>query len=336
MRLPLLLSLLLAVGSCSSRPGLDESRVTRAGAFASGVERERLLADVDALVAAHRADTPLDCGLFDTEHIDTESRPVCHLTRERARALVRERFESLGYTVSLQAVEDARFPTTNVIAELRGTERPEEVVLVGAHYDAFHAGADDNSSGVAAMLELARVVAGRRFARTVRFVGFDLEELGLVGSTRYVREGLGETVVASLVFDCIGYRDATPGSQSGLPGFPIPNTGDFVAAIANEESRGRVEELYALGERLAFVPVRAVVTPGDGAGPISGNLMRSDHAPFWLAGHSALFLTDTANFRNPHYHRDTDTPDTLDADFLAGITRLSAASISFWAEGPQP
>lgn len=335
MRLPLLL-LLLAVGSCSSRPAPDEASVARARDFAAGVEKERLMPDVEALVAAHHADTPLDCGLFDLEHIDTERRPVCHLTRDRARALVRERLQALGYTVTLQDTADPRFPTSNVIAELRGTERPDEVVLVGAHYDAFHAGADDNSSGVAAMLELARVVAGRRFARTVRFVGFDLEELGLVGSTRYVKAGGGETLVAALVFDCIGYRDPSPGSQSGLPGLPVPSTGDFVAAIANEESRGRLEELYALGSRLDFVPVQGVVAPQDGAGPVSGNLMRSDHAPFWLAGHNALFLTDTANFRNPHYHRDTDVPATLDPDFLAGVTRLSAAGISFWAEGPLP
>jgi hypothetical protein len=64
--------------------------------------------------------------------------------------------------------------------------------------------------------------------------------------------------------------------------------------------------------------------------------MRSDHAPFWMAGQTSLFLTDTANFRNPHYHRDTDEPATLDADFLTGVTRLSAAGLSLWAEGPLP
>jgi hypothetical protein len=315
---------------------VGEAATERAGDFAAGVERERLMADVEALVSEHLADTPLDCALFDTGEIDTERRPVCHLTRERARAWVRARLEALGYTVTAHAVEHPRFPTTNLVAELRGSERPEEVVLVGAHYDAYYGGADDNSSGVAAMVELARLAAGRRFARTVRFVGFDLEELGLVGSTRYVREELGEQVVASVVFDCIGYRDARPGAQEGLAGFPVPAEGDFIAAISNEASRPRLEELFALGERLAYVPVRGVVTPRDGSGPASGNLMRSDHAPFWLEGHSALFLSDTANFRNPHYHRETDLPGTLDADFLAGVTRLTAAGLSVWAEGPQP
>lgn len=333
--------LFLAVSSCASRSTVDEAAVTRAGAFASQVERDRVKADVEALAATHREDTPLDCGLFEPSEIDTSRRPVCNLTHEKARRFVRERFEALGYTVTTDDTEDARFPTSNLIAELRGTEHPEEVVLVGAHYDAFYSGADDNSSGVAAMLEMARLAmeshkAGQRFARTLRFVSFDLEELGLVGSTRYVRPRPEETIVASIVFDCIGYRDPAHGAQQGLPGFPVPDTGDFIAAISNAQSQPRLEELYALGSRLGFVPMRGVSTPIDGSGPASGNLMRSDHAPFWMAGESALFLTDTANFRNPHYHHDTDVPSTLDYDFLAGVTRLSAAGIAFWAEGPQP
>jgi len=335
---PLVAALLfLAVSSCASRPALDEAALARAGDFAAGVERARLVADVDALVTAHREDTPLDCGLFAPSEIDTARRPVCNLTRERARQLVRERFVSLGYTVTTQDVADPRFPTSNVIAELRGAERPDEVVVVGAHYDAFFAAADDNSSGVAAMLELARLASGRRFARTVRFVGFDLEELGLVGSTRYVQVLPGERVFASIVFDCIGYKDARPGAQLGLAGFPIPTTGDFLAAISNEQSAPRLEELYTLGGRLGSPNlVRGVTVPEDGTGPATGNLMRSDHAPFWLAGHSALFLTDTANFRNPHYHKDTDVPATLDPDFLADVTRVSAAALAFWAEGSRP
>ncbi|HEX8433739.1 M28 family peptidase [Archangium sp.] len=333
---PLFAALLfLAVSSCASRATPDEAALSRAGDFAAGVQGQRLMSDVDALVASHREDTPLDCGLFAPSEIDTARRPVCNLTRDKARQLVRERFESLGYTVTTHDTEDPRFPTSNVIAELRGTERPDEVVVVGAHYDAYFSGADDNSSGVAAMLEMARLASGKRFARTVRFVGFDLEELGLVGSTRYVSALPREKIVTSIVFDCVGYKDATPGAQLGLPGFPIPNTGDFIAAIANERSNVRLEELYALGTRLG-VSLRGVLTPEDGTGPATGNLMRSDHAPFWMAGQSSIFLTDTANFRNPHYHTARDVPATLDPDFLTDVTRLSAAGLAYWAEGPLP
>jgi Zn-dependent M28 family amino/carboxypeptidase len=334
---PLFAALLfLAVSSCSSRPSLDAPAVSRAGDFASSVDKGRLVEDVDALVAAHREDTPFDCSILAPSDKESARRPVCNLTREKARELVRERFEALGYTVTTHDTQDSRFPTTTVIAEVRGTEHPDEVVVVGAHYDAFYSGADDNSSGVAAMLEMARLASGKRFARTVRFLGFDLEEFGLVSSTRYIQAHPDERIVASIVFDCIGYRDSRPGAQQGLPGFPVPTTGDFIAAIANEQSRPRLEELYALGSRLGFGFLKGVVTPNDGSGPASGNLMRSDHAPFWLAGQSALFLTDTANFRNPNYHRDTDVPSTLDPDFLTDVTRLSAAGLSFWAEGPLP
>ncbi|WP_375769419.1 M28 family peptidase [Archangium gephyra] len=334
---PLSAALLLLAVSCASRPSVEDAAVSRAGDFSAGVEKGRLVSDVDAFVAAHDTDTPLDCALFDTSVIDTTRRPVCHVTREKARQLVRERFEALGYSVSTHETQDERFPTVNVLAELPGAEHPDEVVVVGAHYDAFYSGADDNSSGVAAMLEMARLAAGKRFARTVRFVGFDLEEIGLVGSTRYVQSGPGEEIVASLIFDCVGYKDARPGAQQGLPGFPIPSTGDFLAAVANAQSRPRLEELYTVGERLGYGGfLRGVVTPNDGTGPASGNLMRSDHAPFWMAGHSALFLTDTANFRNPHYHKASDVPSTLDFDFLTDVTRLSAAGLSFWAEGPLP
>jgi hypothetical protein len=327
--------LALALGSCVSRPGVDEGALARVRSFSEGVEQARLMSDVNALVASHQEDTPLSCDLFEPG-TNSERRPVCHITRERSRQFVRARLESLGFRVTTHDVDDPRFPTTNLIAELPGTEHPEEIVLVGAHYDSYFLGADDNSSGVAALLEMARLASGQRFKRTVRFLGFDLEELGLVGSTRYVQSRPDERIVASLIFDCIGYRDMAPGSQQGLPGFPLPPRGDFLAVIANEPSRAQMEELHALGMRLDSVPVIGIVTPGDGSGPASGNLMRSDHAPFWLAGQNALFLTDTANFRNPNYHRDTDVPATLDADFLTRVTQLSAAGLAYWAEGPLP
>ena len=335
--LPLTTALLgLALGSCTSLPTLDPEGLTRAGDFASGVEQARLTSDVQSLVDAHQSDTPLSCDLF-APGTNTERRPVCHVTHENSRQFVRQRMEALGLKVTTQDVEDPRFPTTNLIAEIPGTEHPEEVVIVGAHYDAYFVGADDNSTGVSAVLEIARLAAGKHFKRTVRFLGFDLEELGLVGSTRYMQQSRGnERIVASIIFDCIGYRDTAPGSQQGLPGFPLPSRGDFIAAIADEASRVRMEELYTLGQQLQYVPVRGIVTPEDGSGAASGNLMRSDHAPFWLTGQSAMLLTDTANFRNPHYHRDSDVFSTLDLDFFTGVTKLSAAGLAYWAEGPLP
>jgi hypothetical protein len=151
-----------------------------------------------------------------------------------------------------------------------------------------------------------------------------------------VREGLGSDEIAvAVVFDCVGYSDKKPGSQLSLPGLPVPDRGDFIAIIANDQSAKEAAQVRAMSSMLQIIPTETVIAGGSGAAQMTGNLMRSDHAPFWLTGRRAIFLTDTANFRNPNYHRDTDTQDTLDFDFLAGVTRLTAASVSYWAEVKQ-
>ncbi|MFZ5444517.1 MAG: M28 family peptidase [Myxococcota bacterium] len=306
---------------------LDAPTTEGARQLGRQVDGARVFADVEALAALHLADAPVDC-----RSLNARSETWCHLTNAAARDFVEARFTSLGLTPRSDASE-VHPATSNVIAEVRGTAKPDEVVLIGAHFDAFYAGADDNSSGVAVMLEVARLVAQRPLARTVRFVGFDHEEIGLVGSTRHVASSWARPKV-SLVLDCVGYADATPGSQGSLPGFPVPPAGDFLAAIGNDVSRARLEQLVAVAQGEDVPGVQAIVAPGEGAGPLSGNLMRSDHAPFWLAGESAVFFTDTANFRNAHYHTATDTPDTLDPDFLAGVARVTAMSIAAWGDAP--
>lgn len=323
------LLLLFSLG-CQQRPVLDDANLAGLRELAGGVDADRLMEGVRELSALHGAETPLDCSGFDF------SPRLCHLTRLDARVRMRGKLEALGYEVSAFDTADGRFSSSALIAERRGTTRPDEVVLVGAHYDAFYQGADDNSSGLSGVLELARLFSNRAFDRTVRFVGFDLEELGLVGSTRYVaslpRE---EKIVVALVFDCVGYSDSTPGSQLSLPGLPPRDRGDFLAVIANDASLPQALEVRALTDALSLIPSVTLVAPADGASPIAGNLMRSDHAPFWLDGRPAVFMTDTANFRNPHYHRDTDVPETLDPAFLRGVVQTAAASLAYWAGGPR-
>ena len=325
------LALFVLLAGCAA-PSLEDTRAAAATALAEDVSTNRLVDSVSELVAAHTAEEPLDCTALNLDVIDQERRPVCHLTRHNARALVRDRLETMGYAVSTQDEDDGEFSTSNVIGELRGTTKPEEVVLVGAHFDAFYAGADDNSSGVAAMLEIARALSQRTFARTIRFVGFDLEELGLVGSSRYVRAGGADGLVAAVVFDCIGFSSTSENSQTAPLGLPVSSVGDFVGVIANGTSDGLARELRLVADRLGGIKTETAIAPGSGGWPMTGDLMRSDHAPFWLAGAPALFLTDTANFRNPHYHTDQDHPDTLDPAFLTGVTRLTAAAVAYWAE----
>jgi Zn-dependent M28 family amino/carboxypeptidase len=323
---------LLALWGCASESPLKDPPLERLSALSAQVDGALLMDTVRELVDAHRHDTPLDCTGLGGDRYP----PYCHLTREQAGALVQTRLEALGLSVRRNTFSSSDYPTSNIIADLPGTTHPEEVVLVGAHFDAFYAGADDNTTGVAAVLELARVLSQQRYPRTLRFVGFDLEELGLIGSTRYITTQSGpERIVASLVFDGIGYFDSRPGSQRSLPGLPTPSAGDFLAVIGNGASSGRAAELYALNQELDLLPVVPLLAPGDGTSPVTGSLLRSDHTPFWLTGHEALFLTDTANFRNPHYHEDTDTVDTVDPDGFQRVVRLSAVTLAYWAGGPQ-
>lgn len=321
-----------ALFACSPTAEIDDAALPALQTLASEVDRDALMATVTAFSEAHLEDTPIDCS-----QLGQVAKRFCYLSRDAARELMRSRFEALGYTVTTQFTDDGDLSTSNLIAEKVGTTRPDEIVLVGAHYDAFYGGADDNSSGVAAVLELARLFSSRSFDRTVRFVGFDLEEMGLVGSTRYVGSiASGEQIVASIAFDCIGYSNSAPDTQLSLPGLPAPDAGDFVAIIANAQSEGRALQTRLLNDALGgLAKMVGIVAPSDGASPIAGNLMRSDHAPFWLAGREALFFTDTANFRNPHYHQQTDLPDTLNPDFLRDNVELAAVAAAYFAGGPR-
>ncbi len=306
-------------------PSVDEATKAAAWELAAQVDQDRVWNDVLSLAQLHRNDVKFECN--------TLTRPPehwCDLSHDAARAFIEQRFLMLGLEPTLDP-NDTNPPTTNVFAEVRGTSRPDEIITLGAHFDAFFEGADDNSSSVAAMLEVARLVSQSPRARTVRFVGYDLEEFGLLGSTRMTRsQSIAEK---TLVLDCVGYSDSAPGSQHGLPGFPLPDVADFLAVIGNENSRASVETALQIARGAPDIPkVLSVVAAGRGDGPLVGNLMRSDHAPLWLSGHDAVFFTDTANFRNPNYHLETDTPDTLNEDFLAGVTRVITMTISAWSD----
>ena len=242
-----------------------------------------------------------------------------------------------------------RLDGTNLVAIAQGDT--DEAIVIVAHHDTVRdsPGADDNGAGLAALLELAAMFEGRRFRRTVILAAPDFEEIGLVGSRHLVRWLRSRyRVRAAIVYDPIGYMNAAPGSQivpAGIdrlyPGqverlMERGNVGDTVVSLYRRVSLGLVTE-WARCLAASIGPERVlllrdpldlpVIGPALMAIPVARNFSRSDHVRFWQAGLPAIQVTNTANFRNPHYHRPSDTPDTLDYATLARIVAATALLI---------
>ena len=210
----------------------------------------------------------------------------------------------------------------NIEVEIRGA-RPE-IVLVGAHYDSVlgSPGANDNASGVAALLALARRFAGKGSGQTLRFVAFVNEEPPYfqteeMGSLVYAKQcqARGDRISAMISLETIGYFSDAPRSQvypaPGL-GFFYPTTGNFIGLVGNVSSRGLVRRVVGLFREQGKLPAEGAGLPA----AIPG-IGWSDQWSFWECGYPAIMVTDTAPFRYPHYHSRTDTPDKLDYDRFA-------------------
>ena len=207
-------------------------------------------------------------------------------------------------------------------------------LIIAAHYDTIQdtPGADDNASGLAVMLEAARSLREASLAYEVRFIAMCLEEQDLLGSLAYaasLRES-NEEIAGAIVLECVGYTSDRIGSQTAPPGMPvtIPSVGDFLGIVANTTSAGLAKSFeQAANREVAELKTVSLVVPAKGEQ--LPDARRSDHAAFWHYGYPALMLTDTANFRNPHYHRPTDTFETLDLTFMQRVARaVTAAAIS--------
>ncbi|HEX5746346.1 MAG TPA: M28 family peptidase [Archangium sp.] len=334
-RTMLLAGALLGTAACAPVTPLDTTQLPPIESMIQEIDKDRLMLTVADLVATHKSEEPMDCSLVGAN--GSVFPELCNLTRVKAGELMYNRLQQLGtLTMSRQVVAKDKLTASNVIAEYKGVKYPEEVVLISAHFDAYYAAADDNSTGVAAVLEIARVLSQYKFDRTLRFVGFDLEEYAYVGSARYV-ESLREKndVVLAVNFDSLGYYSDEPGSQQGALGLPAPSQGNFLTVLGNDNSLARVDEISALNDAFDSTIMFGIVTSGLGNNAGSAPLLRSDHGPFWLSGHQAIFITDTAYFRNPGYHNPKDTIDVLDPVRFHRAVQISAAAIAYWAGGPR-
>ncbi|MBW2266975.1 MAG: M28 family peptidase [Deltaproteobacteria bacterium] len=256
------------------------------------------------------------------------------LQQAAAADYIRDELEAYGYTVQSDPVGSSE----NLIADLTGTLRPNEIFLVGAHFDTVSGtpGADDNASGLAGLLEIARVLAGTETDATVRLVAFALEEAGLVGSNQLAQAAgsAGWNLIGMISLEMIGYTCASPCQV------PFTNTppcvtfktegvtaGDFVGVVANSASASLITDFEtAVSGHVAGLPVVWAQVAGTGA--CFPDSRRSDHAPFWDEGFPAIMVTDTANFRNPNYHGAGDTLATLDLGFASDVTRATLAMVA--------
>lgn len=296
--------------------------------FTHSIATENLYPLVEQIYQIHINDSPINNEGFPPRELF----PSDHLTRNAAIGFIANEFKEMGYDPDTIICGSQHPIAYNVVAELKGIKDPNSVVLVGCHLDAFYGGADDNTTAVAAMLEIARAARAYSFAKTIRFVAFDLEEYGSLGSTRYIEAGYAKDVSAALVLDLIGYSSNQPGSQKDVMGIDLPGTGDFLIVAGNDNSASTTQQIISFSHTNKIAKTLGILAPDDGVYFMSSVFMRSDHGLLWYKGIPAVFFTDGANFRNQNYHTPYDTPETINQDFLKSNTMLIGASMAILAE----
>jgi Zn-dependent M28 family amino/carboxypeptidase len=278
--------------------------------------RDRLRGHVKVLAA--------DIGQRNTFHYEA-------LTK--AAEYIKKQFGELGLPVQEDSYPLNGKEMSNLVAEIRGISKPREIVIVGAHYDSVlgSPGANDNGSGVAALLELARILRGAKPARTLRFIAFVNEEPPYfqsesMGSLVYARRAKerGDKIVAMLSLETIGYYSDRPQSQHYPPPLSsfYPDTANFIGFVSDVASMKLLRRAIGTFRKEARFPSEGVAAPA----AITG-IGWSDQWSFWQVGYHALMVTDTALFRYPDYHEASDTPDKVDYDRTARVVDGIAAVV---------
>lgn len=292
---------------CSSRDRGSQGVLSTDG---QRLTRERLRATVEKLA--------VEIG-------ERNSRNWSGLTE--AAGFIRKNFSSLGYTVDDHEFDADGVTMENIVAELgSATHSDEGIIVIGAHYDTVYGspGADDNASGVAVMLELARLLADHKPKRRVRFIAFANEEhleggKEEMGSYRYAAlcSDRSEDVVAMLSLEMLGFYSDDDGSQKYPEPFNkfYPNKGNFIGFVGNVASAPLVRRCLNVFRRKAKIGSQGVAAPD-----FIKHAGRSDHWGFWAFGYPALMVTDTADFRASHYHTAGDTIDKVDFERMTLVT----------------
>lgn len=253
------------------------------------------------------------------------------IDRSRARQYILQSLTEAGWTPQAQTFAQG----VNIVAERPGTDSAAGTILLGAHYDSVEVspGADDNATAIATVLEAARLFASLDTARSLQLVLFDEEETGLLGSTAFVDRLQSSDLRGAVILEMLGYACYEAGCQQypmNLPIEPPTDRGDFVAILGD---RGHMPLIHSFeqAQRSNLPPI--VTLPVPLARFLPPDLLRSDHAPFWKNGFGAVLVTDTANFRTPHYHQPSDTIDTIDRSFFTGAAQLVVNALTTLLQG---
>ncbi len=236
-------------------------------------------------------------------------------------------FALAGLQVTSQSFQFAGLTMQNIIAEIRGSTHPGEIIVIGAHYDSIGPGANDNSTGIGGLIELARYFAKlgykNRPKRTIRFAAFANEEDSgaaweNMGSYHYAKacSVRREKIVGMIALEMLGCFLDSPGSQKYPFPFNLfyPDTGNFIGFVGNKASSAFVQNVVGMFRQVAQFPSEGVAAP-----EMFADISRSDHWSFWQFGYPALMVTDTSNFRFQHLHLDSDLPDKVDFDSMTRI-----------------
>ncbi len=254
-----------------------------------------------------------------------------------AEEYIRQEWVDQGYEVTAQPYQVSGVRCANLEVTRSGSCRSDRTILVGAHYDSVPGspGADDNASAVASLLELSRLFAVAVPGLSVRFVAFVNEEPPFCftpqqGSMVYARSASRrrDDICLMLSLEMLGYYRREPNTQRYPPFFRFfhPDRADFVAFVSNLSSRGAMRSLVRAFREASDYRVEHLAML-----PIIPGLGWSDHRSFWRHGYKAVMVTDTAFYRNPHYHTAEDTPETLDYEGLAAVTEGLFGAISHLA-----
>ncbi len=293
------------------------------------------IADLVAQVDTNRLKADMD-SLVGTRHYTIPSQKLQSIKDTLTARFNRDQLELDVHSFQFQS-----YQAQNFIGTHNGHAQANQHVIIDGHYDCVSngPGADDNLSAVVGMLEASRILSKFPFHKSIKFIGFDLEELGLLGSKEYVKNGrdLNEKNVGVLNFEMIGYYSEKTGSQKLPAGFnqlfPAAYNevvadsfrGNFITNVGNVASSLLVDTFNACAKK--YVPeLKVISVKAPGKSTIAPDLRRSDHAAFWDADIPAVMLTDGANFRNKNYHSALDVIDSLNISFIQNVVKATLAT----------